>query len=290
VLATISFILRHPLNRSRPLAALSRYAGWQIGSRLARRPIVVPFAGRSKLIARAGMAGATGNIYCGLHEFEEMGFVAHLLRPGDLFADVGANIGSYTVLAAEAGADCIAFEPVSAAYATLSDNISINGLAGRVTAIRAGVGRKAGTLSFVTGEDTTNRVATGRENGVTAEVQVVTLDEALPRTPVAIKVDVEGFESEVVAGAARTLGDQALLAVVMELNGSGERYGFSDADIRDRMAELDFQPCDYDPLSRNLSPRSSAPATQNTIFVRKLDEVRTRLMTAPLLNINGVRF
>ena len=38
----------------------------------------------SKLIVRNGMTGATGNIYCGLHEFADMGFVLHLLRPGDL--------------------------------------------------------------------------------------------------------------------------------------------------------------------------------------------------------------
>jgi hypothetical protein len=41
----------------------------------------------------------SGNIYAGLHEFGDMAFVLHFLRAGDLFADVGANIGSYTVLA-----------------------------------------------------------------------------------------------------------------------------------------------------------------------------------------------
>lgn len=52
----------------------------------------------ARLMVRNGMTGATGNIYCGLHEFTDMSFVLHLLRPDDLFVDVGANIGSYTVL------------------------------------------------------------------------------------------------------------------------------------------------------------------------------------------------
>ena len=55
--------------------------------------------------------GATGNLYVGLHEFEEMAFLLHFLRRGDLFADVDANVGSYTILAAVAvGTEAIAFE------------------------------------------------------------------------------------------------------------------------------------------------------------------------------------
>jgi hypothetical protein len=43
------------------------------------------------------MTGATGNVYYGLHEFQDMAFVTHYLREGYLFADIGANIGSYSV-------------------------------------------------------------------------------------------------------------------------------------------------------------------------------------------------
>ena len=50
----------------------------------------------SKLAARNGMTGATGNIYCGLHEFVDMAFLLHLLRPSDLFVDVGAGFLQFT--------------------------------------------------------------------------------------------------------------------------------------------------------------------------------------------------
>jgi len=43
---------------------------------------------------------ATGRIsYCGLHGMARYAFVLHLLRPGGHLADIGANVGSYTVLA-----------------------------------------------------------------------------------------------------------------------------------------------------------------------------------------------
>jgi Met-10+ like-protein len=87
------------------------------------------------------MHGATGNIYCGLHEFAEMAFTLHLLRPGDLFADIGANVGSYTVLAAGVcGARVVAVEPGPAAGAALAKNIALNRLGDRVSVAAVALG------------------------------------------------------------------------------------------------------------------------------------------------------
>jgi hypothetical protein len=46
-----------------------------------------------------GMTGATQNIYVGLQEFVDIMLTLHFLRKGDLFLDMGANVGSYTILA-----------------------------------------------------------------------------------------------------------------------------------------------------------------------------------------------
>jgi len=73
---------------------------WQIGSRLARGPIVTQFANSALLLAVPGMADATGTVYVGLREFVDMSFVLHFLRPNHLLIDVGATIGSYTKVAA----------------------------------------------------------------------------------------------------------------------------------------------------------------------------------------------
>jgi len=111
---TLSFLRNHPLSQGRQLQTLRRFVAWQIGARLVPGPVACPFANGSWLLVRPGMTGATGNLYVGLHEFTDMAFVLHLLRSADLFVDVGANIGSYTVLAAAgAGATCraIASEP-----------------------------------------------------------------------------------------------------------------------------------------------------------------------------------
>src|SRR6516165_4069058 len=92
------FLCNHPLTRDHRAAGFVRLFRWQIESSLRRR-VIVPCVGGTRLAARRGMTGATGNIYAGLHEFADMAFTLHFLRPEDLFLDVGANIGSYTLLA-----------------------------------------------------------------------------------------------------------------------------------------------------------------------------------------------
>lgn len=79
---TLKFLTRHPLSKGRVMAALARFARWQIGSRLVPGPVAAEFVNGSLLLARPGMTGATGNVYAGMHEFEDMAFVLHFLRPG----------------------------------------------------------------------------------------------------------------------------------------------------------------------------------------------------------------
>jgi hypothetical protein len=101
-LSTVEWIVNHPLSKGRKAQNIARFFAWQMHSRFIRRPHIFETANGAKMWAISGMTGATGNLYVGLHEFEEMAFLLPFLRRGDLFADVGANVGSYTILAAVA--------------------------------------------------------------------------------------------------------------------------------------------------------------------------------------------
>ena len=259
LLHTLSFITDHPLNRSDKFGALGRFARWQIGSRLMPGAVVVDFVDDMKLVVTPGMTGATGNIYCGLHEYEDMAFALHLLRPGELFVDVGANVGSYTVLAGAAGAHVLAFEP-GERFTDLQRNVTINGINADLR--KAAVGEAAGSLRFTVGLDCVNRAAVDDEQFV--EVPVVTLDEAVAeRVPTLIKVDVEGYEGAVLAGGTRAFG--AATAVILELNGQTNRYGHNEDAVRAVMSDLGYTLTGYDPVKRSLKPPTDRG---NSIYVR----------------------
>lgn len=284
----LRFVWNHPLNAHGRLAALRRVLGWQIASRLVRGPIGLPFVQDTWLFATRGMAGATGNYYCGLHELGEMAFVLHLLREDDQFIDIGANIGSYTVLAAGAArARVISVEPIPATFSHLKRNVILNGLSEQAACHQVGLSDAAGTLRFSADLDTVNHVVTQHERIPAIEVPVIKLDDLSGvDSPALLKVDVEGHELAVLNGAHANLAKQSLLAVVMETNGSGERYGISDESLRSLMRQHGFAPFSYDPFRRALLPASVVHG--NTVFVRDRPAVESRLRSAPRFTlVNG---
>ena len=288
ILRTTKFILNHPLNRGQKAAALSRFLRWQLASRILSKPTVLPFVQGTSLLTELGMTGATGNWYCGLHEEDEMAFVLHSLRPDDLFVDVGANIGSYTVLAGGAvGAKVVAFEPHPETFRRLQSNIAINSLSPNVEAHQCGVSDQSGEIAFSADKDTMNRVMGAGESGAKITVEVKTLDEVLEgRVPIAMKVDVEGHEMAVLRGAKATLSNPALQAVLMETNGSGEKYGFTDEGLITAMAEFGFRPFSYSAENRSINARRDGDS--NTIFLRDADLTVQRCKSAQSYSlING---
>src|SRR3954470_17061218 len=168
----IGFVWSHPLNAANRPAALGRVLRWQLASRLLPTPIALPFVEGTHLLATRS-SGATGNWYCGLYEGSDMAFVLHFLRPDEGFLDVGANIGSYTVLAAgAAGPSVISIEPIPATFARLEQNIALNGLGGRVRALRCGLSDAPGTARFTVDLDAMNHVVSEGDSGPAIDVPV----------------------------------------------------------------------------------------------------------------------
>jgi len=289
-LHTIRFIIQHPGNSGRRLEAVRRYVAWQLGGRLLSAPIIMDFVNGTRLIVTRGRAGTTGNLYTGLHEFEDMAFVLHALRGGDLFVDVGANIGAYTVLAASIdGVSCIAFEPSPDTFAHLNDNVRLNAFDQRVVTARQAIGATSGELRFTTGLDTVNHGIAPNEDGAgSTTVPVTTLDEALGgKVPTVMKIDVEGFESEVIRGAEATLASPTLLGIILEVNGSGGRYGHSDNELHEMLSARGFAPRTYRPLERSLVSLSAGHNAGNVIYIRPESDIEERLRYAPPFRIPG---
>lgn len=93
-----------------------------------------------------------------------MAFLLYLLRPNDLFVEVGSSTGSVTILASMAcGARSIALEPSPKAFANLCGNVQINDLGEFVLAHPTSVGAKQGEIQFSICKDTTNKGATNLE-------------------------------------------------------------------------------------------------------------------------------
>lgn len=146
----------------------------------------------------------------GLYDFNNMNFIKTVLMHAAVFVDVGANIGSYTLLASEIpGVVVVSLEPVPSTFAKLQRNIALNGRK-NVHALNMAASRQAGSLGMACGLDSAvNHIATAHSpDPHTIMVEVDTLDaicDRLQLSPALMKIDVEGHESDVLAGAVQCL-------------------------------------------------------------------------------------
>jgi FkbM family methyltransferase len=150
------------------------------------------------------------------------------LRPNDVVYDIGANVGSYTLIAAkalDASVRVVAVEPSYSNYAALCDNIVLNGLGDSVIPLPLVLGEaeRLGSLSY---RDTSAGAAIHELDAESPgayrqPVLVYDLDGLIERfglpAPTLVKLDVDGAEAAVLAGARRTLARPELRSLVVEV-------------------------------------------------------------------------
>jgi FkbM family methyltransferase len=130
------------------------------------------------------------------------------LKPGDTFVDIGANVGFYSLIAAQAACKVYAFEPAPKTRSILERNLRLNG-AKDVTAIEVALSDAAGEGELFLDAKNNSGAASLRRSPNSGNSVSITLDtydhfsavNALPN-PALIKIDVEGAELEVLRGAA----------------------------------------------------------------------------------------
>jgi FkbM family methyltransferase len=131
-------------------------------------------------------------------------FFRSLIKPGWTILDVGANQGAHTIALARIAKAVYAFEPQRILFQILCANVALNALT-NVHTYQVGVGSEAGTIG-VPNVDYTKPANFGAvELGEGERVPLITIDSlALPECHF-MKVDVEGMEGDVIAGAKETI-------------------------------------------------------------------------------------
>lgn len=182
---------------------------------------VLPVAGVEMAVDVADATGRLHYFYDQPYEPELAHALTSRLKPGDVFVDVGANIGFFSVLAARvitAAGTVIAFEPHPGARSGMMHALAENDLAGIVEIVPAAAGASSGSARLFLSQDTVLSTtdpsrSPAREFSFdrAIDVEQVTLDDWFRGRPDlakrirAIKIDVEGTEAEVVAGMRETL-------------------------------------------------------------------------------------
>jgi FkbM family methyltransferase len=231
------FVWTHPANERRRLLALVRAARFQARARLCHRRTLARLGRQSYIWADLHRTAASKVVYANPPDYAEMQVWMSALHPGDLFLDVGANIGCYAILAGEAGANVIAFEPAEDTFNLLLENVRLNGYP--IQALSVAVGASCGMARFTRGRDSANRLDPKGE----VESKVVTIDSIIgDRVVAGMKIDVEGFEIDVLQGCERALADQRIGLIQLEWNSTSWTHsGFDRRPVAELLAKYHYK-------------------------------------------------
>ena len=200
---------------------------------VANHPLVDALAGQPKSDTWAAVEGGRLSVsladhvgraafYVGDLDRKVSALIDRFVKPGDTVLDIGANIGLVAFRLSKRvgpGGKVHAFEPNSAVADRFGRSLDANAIS-NVEIHRIALGSEPGTqpLSIPSGNAGAASLVSGRVEGKTADVRVERLDD-LNLGPVSfVKMDVEGFEEQVLRGYARTLRSAPPQVILFEQN------------------------------------------------------------------------
>jgi FkbM family methyltransferase len=165
-------------------------------------------------------------------EPETVQWVESHLRPGDIFFDVGANVGAYSLVAAKSTrGQCriFAFEPMAANYMRLVENVIKNGCGGSIVSLPLALSDRTDIARFYLASLETGAAehqglsaGGGGSTGLFQDLICLRLDSAIELFslpwPNHIKIDVDGAELKILNGGEKTLRRPELRSILMEVD------------------------------------------------------------------------
>jgi len=218
-----------------------------------------------------------------LDVFDERGirFLQNHLNPGDIFLDIGANIGCYTLAASKMVTDTgkvYAFEAISGVFEKLTYNANINKLQNVVLENKA-IYSKEDTLTFyVSARENMGMSSIFRhdtESGQTETVKAISVDQYVTEKNIqkinVIKIDIEGAEMFALKGMTKTLQNLKPLVMIELSEDVLPNTTFSKNDVVLFMEDLGYE---YKAINTNGMPVNSLdhsdPTYHNYIFFPKI--------------------
>jgi len=166
----------------------------------------------------------SGALRFGVYENAEVALVLSLCKPGNVFVDVGANVGLYTALAGLAvgpSGKVFAFEPEPESFSFLQKTVAENKLL-NTKIVQSAASNTNGEHRLYTssGNRGDHRLYNNADADGSVGVKTLRLDDFLRSEGISkvdiLKIDVQGFEGFVIEGMAETIRNSSNISIVME--------------------------------------------------------------------------
>jgi FkbM family methyltransferase len=176
-------------------------------------------------------------------EPETVAWIETYMRPGDVFFDIGANVGAYSFVAdsvAQGKGVIFAFEPSYATFNALVANVQLNQCGDRIRTLQIALSSETKLETFNYSSTTAGAAMHGLGHAIDEEGRPFTpaysqtviayrMDDLIAQFgipfPNHIKIDVDGSEKAVIDGAAATLANHALRSLLIEIDERKAAHG-----------------------------------------------------------------
>ena len=205
-------------------------------------------------------------IRTGMWDYEVADAIRSHLRPGQTFCDIGANIGYFSMLAAQLGAHVIAFEPQPLCASAFRRNANLNNL--NITLHEIALSNEPGQMNlYLEGDQNTGAASFRIRDGVAISVPVKRLDDILTVKPHLMKIDIEGAEVLALRGAKQTLSGAGRPFVICEVSECSLRQlGNSKEELFDLMTSYGYQADVISKVRRSNSSTNSVYFQYDALF------------------------
>jgi len=279
---SVSTLLDSPIARENKLRVVFNIFLLQIRKNISKKPFIFRTCTNSFAYVQKDIdtSGASGLFYCGLIEANEIICAWHLLRPNDIFFDIGANQGAWGLILCSKKIFCHEFEPSSVTFKSLKRQIFFNkSLNNFLKPHKLAISNKNGIVQFTVGRGQNNQIksdfSVDNLKSSYEEVKVSTLDSIAEKYgyPSVIKIDTEGFNNEVLEKGQKVLKNKSLKALFIETFRKYDSKSKRFIEMEKNLASHGFYPYFYNITKRQFTPINKFnEGGQDTIYLRHNEE------------------
>jgi len=277
----LQWLFGHDVARKYPFRTVWRLINWEF-MRILNRSVESRYDETFDITLAPHEGASRLAYYFGVSEPELFAFYEGFLKPGMTVVDAGANIGLHTLFFAKrVGPEgrVYAFEPGQSAFVRLQSHVERNKLA-NVRCFHCALGAAEGVVALAENcqDNSRNFVVESSSKPIgTKNIALRPLDQVLKEESVGrvdfLKIDVEGFEPQVLGGASNYLRQQSIRVLQLELDDSSlARSGFSAGQISGMLHGVGYRCAEWSCQSRSFRPASKA--SFNTFFVTENELVQ----------------
>jgi FkbM family methyltransferase len=280
---SLRILFSAPYNRKNPVFAVKRFIIWKIIRAARLKNVKIKFWDDRIIFINYDSSQSMWLMYNYIVDWEEFNLIQNYIKSHDHIADIGANMGFYSIWMSKfiSGTGRIhSFEPDQNNFKRLNENVKLNKLDDVVKTSQIAVSEVNGQLSFTIGLDGENHIVTDNKAQV-VQIKSVTLDTYAKNNQITmfsyVKLDVEGFEKNVLQGASELLSLRRIDIIQLEINKSLYNSGTTINELLVELKKYNYQLCSYEIVSNSVTPINYSIERENYFAVKDIGLINKRL-------------